>query len=173
LTNISGFDIISKELLGYCKNSDKSVDFLTFKKNPLIKRLSDDQNSVISSESDLEQTNAQQYQILQPEIKPNTLQSFSSKNSSLKRLLLKKNLAIQFSKQTPKVNSSLSNYNYKENYGKHARDKFTAILCKSKNDKSSSKLSKGTLDSDQSKDYKEKFLPYRNMLNQFHKQFIS
>lgn len=125
LTNISGFDIVSKELLGGIHLSEQPSAINTLNKNTM-KRLSDEQNSVISSETDMDQLNSKkQFNLYQSE-ELNTFKSYSSKNNSMKKIILQKNLALQFSKKIPQTNTSLGTYQMK--CDKHARNKFTAIM---------------------------------------------
>ena len=161
LINISGFDLVSKELLGQDEVLKEHPSDLSTLRNTLLKRVGEEQNSVISSVSELNQTIQEKQIHVNPSADINTFQSFSSKNGSLKKFLIKKNLAVQLVRRTPKSNTSFGNYNYKMKYDRKIKDKFTAIMCKPQHEKSFNKLNKGTIDTAKSREYQNKFLPYK------------
>lgn len=119
--------IIDNSMMTYDGNNMTSITTLAneyFHNASSLEMLSDEQNSVISSDNELDWKQIKTKVNIETAGNHKAFPSYSSKNSSVKKIILqKKSLASQNRRRTPKINSSLSNYHSNANNKTMCSDK--------------------------------------------------
>lgn len=123
--------INDNSMMTYNENNMTSITTLAneyFHNASSLEMLSDEQNSVISSENDMDVKQLKPKGSLEAAGTHKALPSYSSKNSSIKKIILqKKCLVSQNRRRTPKINSSLSNYHSYMNNKTMCSDKYFKV----------------------------------------------